>query len=179
MLRKSCPNSSRKPPGTSRSSLWPSWSSFWASWAGALSGAPQNRSRRLSRRPPPLWGSFWLHFWTPRTSKNVVFVWRVCHFSKKRGVRKNTLKNKTWLSWNGKRVRRESVQALQARREQREQQEQPEAERQNHQEEQGESGEGRPRIETASAYYRLQPCSGATRPRRRFELGASRSRRVA
>ena len=61
----------------------------------------------------------------------------------------------TWLSWNGKRVRRESVQALQARRQQREQQEQPEAERQHHQEEQGESGEGRPIIEIASAYYRL------------------------
>ena len=43
----------------------------------------------------------------------------------------------------------------------------------------GESGEGRPRLETASAYYPLQPCSGATRPRRRFELGASRSHRVA
>ena len=31
----------------------------------------------------------------------------------------------------------------------------PEASREDHQEEQGESGEGRPRIETASAYYRL------------------------
>ena len=31
----------------------------------------------------------------------------------------------------------------------------PEAYREDHQEEQGESGEGRPRIETASAYYRL------------------------
>ena len=31
----------------------------------------------------------------------------------------------------------------------------PEASRGDHQEEQGESGEGRPRIETASAYYRL------------------------
>ena len=30
-----------------------------------------------------------------------------------------------------------------------------EASREDHQEEQGESGEGRPRIETASAYYRL------------------------
>ena len=31
----------------------------------------------------------------------------------------------------------------------------PETSREDHQEEQGESGEGRPRIETASAYYRL------------------------
>ena len=31
----------------------------------------------------------------------------------------------------------------------------PEAAREDHQEEQGESGEGRPRIETASAHYRL------------------------
>ena len=31
----------------------------------------------------------------------------------------------------------------------------PEASREDDQEEQGESGEGRPRIETASAYYRL------------------------
>ena len=31
----------------------------------------------------------------------------------------------------------------------------PEASREDHPEEQGESGEGRPRLETASAYYRL------------------------
>ena len=98
-----------------------SWALLGRSWGA--SGEPlgpsktlQNRSRRLSRRPPapeldfgsilaPFWGSFWLHFGTPRTSKNVVFVWRVCHFSKKRGVRKNTLKKETWLSWNGKRAR--------------------------------------------------------------------------
>ena len=98
-----------------------SWALLGRSWGA--SGEPlgpsktlQNRSRRLSRRPPapeldfgsilaPFWGSFWLHFGTPRTSKNVVFVWRVCHFSKKRGVRKNTLKTETWLSWNGKRAR--------------------------------------------------------------------------
>ena len=85
-----------------------SWALLGRSWGA--SGEPlgpsktlQNRSWRLSRRPPapeldfssilaPFWGSFWLHFGTPRTSKNVVFVWRVCHFSKKRGVRKNTLK---------------------------------------------------------------------------------------
>ena len=68
---------------------------------GGSPGGPPHRSLILA----PFWGSFWLHFGTPRTSKNVVFVWRVCHFSKKRGVRKNTLKNKTWLSWNGKRAR--------------------------------------------------------------------------
>ena len=76
-----------------------SWALLGRSWG--TSGEPlgpsktlQNRSRRLSRRPPapeldfgsilaPFWGSFWLHFGTPRTSKNMVFVWRVCHFSKK------------------------------------------------------------------------------------------------
>ena len=36
-----------------------------------------------------LWGSCWLHFGTPRASKNKVFVWRVLHFSKNRGVRTN------------------------------------------------------------------------------------------
>ena len=63
----------------------------------------RNRSRRLSRRPPapeldfgsilaPFWGSFWLHFGTPRTSKNKVFAWKVLHFSKKKimGFKKNT-----------------------------------------------------------------------------------------
>ena len=119
------------PPGGPWGSFWTSWAHFEPpeallrlSWGalGSLWGASwaskslQNRSRRLSRRPPaseldfgsilaPFWGSYWLHFGTPRTSKNVVFVWRVCHFSKKRGVRKNTLKKETWLSWNGKRAR--------------------------------------------------------------------------
>lgn len=37
----------------------------------------------------------WLHFGTPRTSKNKVFVWRVLHLSKNRGVRKKTQKMKT------------------------------------------------------------------------------------
>ena len=64
------------------------------------------------------------------------------------------------------------MQALQARREQREQQEEPEAERQGDQEEQSESGEGRPRIETASAYYRLCPCGAAARPRRALRVGS-------
>ena len=61
------------------------------------------------------------------------------------------LETKNWLSWNGKRVRLESVQALQARREQREQQEQGEQESENHDKEQGESGEIPPTIETANA----------------------------
>ena len=97
-----------------------SWGSCWAilgllgrSWAllgrsWGASGEPlgpsktlQNRSRRLSRRPPapeldfgsilaPFWGSFWLHFGTPRTSKNKVFVWKVLHFSKNPRGLKNT-----------------------------------------------------------------------------------------
>ena len=79
----------------------------------------------------------------------------VAFFEKIARFEKTHLKTETWLSWNGKRVRLESVQALQARREQREQQEEPEAERQGDQEEQSESSEGRPRIETASAHYRL------------------------
>ena len=62
---------------------------------GSLLGPPktsQNRSPRLSRRPPApelefeaCWEPFWLHFGTPRSSKNKVFVWRVLHFSKNRG----------------------------------------------------------------------------------------------
>ena len=43
----------------------------------------------------PFWDPFWVHFGTPRTSKNKVFVWRVCHFSKNRGVRKKHLKMET------------------------------------------------------------------------------------
>ena len=142
MPRKSFLNRSRKLPGTSRSSLWPSWGSFcplWASWGapgallgrsgeplgslldpprpsniapGGSPGGPPHRSLILA----PFWGSFWLHFGTPRTSKYVVFVWRVCHFSKKRGVRKNTLKTETWLSRNGKRVKSESRKHRKRRR---------------------------------------------------------------
>ena len=45
---------------------------------------------------------------------------------------------------------------------------------------QGESGESLPRIETASPYDRLCPCAAATPAcAGRFELGASRSHRVA
>ena len=67
-------------------------------------------------------------------------------------------------------------QALQARREQREQQEQGEQERENLDKDQGESGESPPRIEAASVNDSVKPCSGATRPRRRFQLGAFHSR---
>ena len=80
-------------------SCWASWRSFWASCAlGSLWGPSKtlpNRSRRLSRGPPhrslilaPLWGSFWLHFGTPRTSKNMVVVWKVSFFEKSRGSKR-------------------------------------------------------------------------------------------
>ena len=52
---------------------------------GGSPGGPPHQSLMLA----PFWGSFWLHFGTPRASKNKVFVWRVLHFSKNRGVRKN------------------------------------------------------------------------------------------
>ena len=174
ILSKSLPEASRDLPeltlallglmlgllGCSWAFLGRSWEPLGSLWdpprpskiaPGGSPGGPPHRSLILA----PFWRSFWLHFGTPRTSKNKVFVWRVLQFSKNRRGTENTLKTETWLSWNGKRVRRESVEALQARREQREQQEQPEAERQDHQEEQGESGESRPGIETVSAYYRL------------------------
>ena len=70
----------------------------------------------------------------------------------------------TWLSWNGKRVRLDSVQALQARREQRELQEQQEQEREDNEQQQDESRESLARMETASPYDRLSPCSAAARP---------------
>ena len=52
---------------------------------GGSPGGPPHRSWIFEA----FWGSFWLHFGTPRTSKNKVFVWSVLHFSKNRGVRKN------------------------------------------------------------------------------------------
>ena len=52
---------------------------------GGSPGGPPHQSLILA----PFWDPFWLHFGTPRTSKNMVFVWRVLHFSKKtRGSRK-------------------------------------------------------------------------------------------
>ena len=123
-FEKSSPNRSRKPPGTSRSSsFWGSWGSpgallpgrsreplgsLWgASWEplGSLLGPPktfQNRSRRLSRRPPApeldfrsILGVMLAQFWDPPDLKNKVFVWNGCAFLKK-------------SSRNGKRVRSES-----------------------------------------------------------------------
>ena len=81
-----------------------SWALLGRSWGA--SGEPlgpsktlQNRSRRLSRRPPapeldfgsilaPFWGSFWLHFGTPRISKKRGFRVEGVSIFEKRGVRK-------------------------------------------------------------------------------------------
>ena len=63
---------------------------------GGSPGGPPHRSLILA----PFWGSCWLHFGTPWSSKNKVFVWRVLQFSKIEGVPKNTLKTETRLSWN-------------------------------------------------------------------------------
>ena len=52
---------------------------------GGSPGGPPHQSLILA----PFWELFWLDFGTPRTSKNMVFVWKVLHFSKNRGVRKN------------------------------------------------------------------------------------------
>ena len=55
--------------------------------SGASAPKPATEPRSLIFEA--FWGSFWLHFGTPRASKNKVFVWRVLHFSKNRGVRTN------------------------------------------------------------------------------------------
>ena len=53
---------------------------------GGSPGGPPHRSLILA----PFWGSCWLHFGTPRSSKNMVFVWKVLHFSKnRRGTEKH------------------------------------------------------------------------------------------
>ena len=203
---KSLPEASRSSLWPSWGSFCPSWGSFgafwgscWVSWgslcaperaSGESLGASKtlpNRSRRLSRRPPapeldfgsvlaPFWGSCWLHFGTPRTSKNVVFVWRVCHFSKKRGVRKNTLKTETWLSRNGKRVKSESRKHRKRRKTRGEKhkqwREEPEQSTRRHHE---------ANVARASRASRLRvwwvacsPCSRAARARRAFGSGTFR-----
>ena len=54
---------------------------------GGSPGGPPHRSLIFEA----FWEPFWLHFGTPRSSKNKVFVWRVLHFSKKsEGFEKNT-----------------------------------------------------------------------------------------
>ena len=74
------------------------------------------------------------------------------------------------------------MEAMQVKREQRERQEQQEQKREDKKQQQGESGESLPRIETASPYDRLCPCTAAARPapgsarplrglRRGFEVG--------
>ena len=45
----------------------------------ALGGSPGGPPL-LSLILAPFWDPFWLHFGTPRTSKNKVFVWSVLHF---------------------------------------------------------------------------------------------------
>ena len=60
--------------------------------SGASAPKPATEPRSLIFEA--FWGSFWLHFGTPRTSKNTVFVWKVCHFSRNRGVRQKHHKNR-------------------------------------------------------------------------------------
>ena len=146
---------------------------------GGSPGGPPHRSLILA----PFWGSFWLHFGTPWSSKNEVFVWRLLQFSKNRGVAKKTPKNNQKQkpgyhgtgSARGERAYKHCKQGESSESSKNSQRPRGRITKRS----KGESGEGRPRLETASAYYPLQPCSGATRPRRRFELGASRSPRVA
>ena len=122
ILPKSLPEASRGSSGASWGSCWASWGSFWASWGapgrswgalgeplGSLLDPPRPSKIAPGGSPggPPhrsfILAPFWLHFGghfgsilgPPQTSKNVVFVWRVCHFSKNRGFRKKTLKTET------------------------------------------------------------------------------------
>ena len=53
---------------------------------GSSPGGPPHRSLIFE----PFWEPSWLDFETPRSSKNKVFVWKVLHFPKNRGVLKNT-----------------------------------------------------------------------------------------
>ena len=76
----------------SRGALGSRWGASWA-----LQKPPKIAPRGSPGGPPhrslifePFWEPFWLDFETPRTSKNKVFVWKVLHFSKNRGVGKNT-----------------------------------------------------------------------------------------
>ena len=50
---------------------------------GGSPGGPPHRSLIFEA----FWERFWLHFGTPRTSKNMVFVWKVLHFQKNRFLR--------------------------------------------------------------------------------------------
>ena len=114
--------------GLTLSLLRRSWGSPETLWgaSGELLGPPKASQIAPGGSPggPPLlslilapfWDPFWVHFGTPRTSKNKVFVWRVCYFSKNRGVRKKHLKMETWLSRNGKRVKSESRKHRKQRR---------------------------------------------------------------
>ena len=91
----------------------------------------QNRAQNPSKIAPgglphrslifeAFWEPFWLHFGTPRSSKNKVFVWNVLHFLKNRRGWKKDLKSETWLSRNGKRVRSESSKHRKRRKTRRE-----------------------------------------------------------
>ena len=95
-----------------------SWALLGRSWGA--SGEPlgpsktlQNRSRRLSRRPPApeldfgsILGVILAPFWDPPDLKKRGFrVEGVSFFEKTRGSEKHPQKKETWLSWNGKRAR--------------------------------------------------------------------------
>ena len=195
MPRKSFPNRSRKPPGTSRSSLWPSWGSFCPSWGsfgaswgsfwtsfgppgtllgfslgalGSLWGAswPSKSSRRLSRRPPApelnfrsILGAILAPFWHPPDLKKHGFrVEGVAFFEKSRGSRKspkNTSKPKPDYhgtgSARGERAYKHCKQGESSESSNTSQRPSGRITKRS----KGESGEGRPRLETASAYYRL------------------------
>ena len=87
-----------------------SWALLGRSWGASgerlgPSKPLQNRSRRLSRRPPapeldfgfilaPFWGSFWLYFGTPTDLKKRVFCVEGVSFLEKARGSKKTPKNK-------------------------------------------------------------------------------------
>ena len=188
-------------------------------------GGPPGGLPRKSSIFEACWVPFWIHFLTPRPSKNKVYLWKGCIFQiiarfEKKHPKITQNRNLTVMEREAREVRERTSIASRARAaraaktargraagsprgakarvaraapDSRQQartiayslaralralagglswerlgriallenaseilsKSLPEASREDHQEEQGESGEGHPRLETASAYYRL------------------------
>ena len=159
------------PPGPSWGSFWVSWVSFWASFGspGALlallgpSGDPKwlqngskNCSREASRKGAGTGGPFFLRktHWHAHGSR--VF--------------------ETWLSWNGKRERRERVKHCKRSKSRKSSGEEEEQEQRHREQQDRKRSQSIPSCKPASLDNRGWALARALRARARpFEVGASRS----
>ena len=163
------------PPGPSWGSFWVSWVSFWASFGspGALlallgpSGDPKMIPKWLPKMTPK-----WLPGGLPEGSRN-----RGTLFCENpTGMHTGAEFSKTWLSWNGKRERRESIKHCKRSKSRKSSGEEEEQEQRHREQQDRKRSQSIPSCKPASLGNRGWALARALRARARpFGVGASRS----